>query len=128
MAEASAPQPPAPLDTALRGLCPRCGAPGLFANFLRFADRCRGCDLDYRAFNVGDGAAAFLILIVGGVVSLCAILVELKYSPPLWVHLLLWLPLTLLLTVGLLRVAKGLLLALEYKNAAREGRIVKRKD
>ncbi|QEH79514.1 DUF983 domain-containing protein [Sphingomonas sp. C8-2] len=125
MPEPSAPPPPAPFDAALRGLCPRCGAPGLFAGFLRFADRCAGCGLDYRAFNVGDGAAAFLILIVGGLVSLLAILVELKWSPPLIVHLLLWLPLTVGLTVLLLRLAKGLLLALEYKNAARESRIVK---
>lgn len=117
--------PPAPIETALRGLCPRCGTPGLFANFLSFADRCTSCDLDYRSFNVGDGAAAFLILIVGALVSLFAIIVELKWSPPLIVHLVLWLPLTLLLTVGLLRIAKGLLLALEYKNAAREGRIVR---
>lgn len=125
MAEPTPATAPEPLDAALRGLCPRCGAPGLFAGFLRFADRCRSCGLDYGAFNVGDGAAAFLILIVGGLVSLLAILVELKWSPPLLVHLLLWIPLTVLLTVGLLRLAKGLLLALEYKNAAREGRIVK---
>jgi len=118
--------PPSPLDAAVRGLCPRCGAPGLFATFLRFADRCSSCELDYREFNVGDGAAAFLILIVGAMVSLCAIIVELKWAPPLLVHILLWLPLTLVLTVGLLRLAKGLLLALEYRNAAREGRIVRR--
>jgi len=117
--------PPAALESALHGLCPRCGAPGLFAGLLRFADRCDRCGLDYREFNVGDGAAAFLILIVGGVVSLLAILVELKWSPPVWLHLLLWIPLTLLMTVGLLRIAKGLLLALEYKNAAREGRLRK---
>ena len=117
------PTPPAPLDAAVRGLCPRCGAPGLFATFLRFAERCTACGLDYRAFNVGDGAAAFLIMIVGGLVSLLAILVELRWSPPVWLHLLLWLPLTILLTVALLRIAKGLLIALEYRNAAREGRI-----
>ena len=118
-------QAPSPVEAAVRGLCPRCGAPGLFASFLRFADRCAGCGLDYRSFNVGDGAAAFLIMIVGGLVSLFAILVELRYSPPIWVHLLLWAPLTLSLTIGLLRIAKGLLLALEYKNYAREGRIRK---
>jgi len=116
---------PSPQAAALRGLCPRCGASGLFAGFLRFADRCRACGLDYGAFNVGDGAAAFLIMIVGGLVSLLAILVELRWSPPLWVHLLLWLPLTIALTVALLRIAKGLLLALEYRNAAAEGRIRK---
>lgn len=122
MADPIASAPP-PVQVALRGLCPRCGAHGLFAAFLRFADRCAACGLDYRAFNVGDGAAAFLILIVGAVVSLFAILVELRYAPPLFVHLLLWVPLVLVLTVGLLRLAKGLLLALEYKNAAREGRL-----
>jgi len=120
------PTAPAPLDTALRGLCPRCGSPGLFATFLRFAERCRGCGLDYGSFNVGDGAAAFLILIVGALVSVVAIVVELKWSPPFWAHLLLWIPFILVLTVGLLRLAKGLLLALEYKNAAREGRIASR--
>ena len=119
-------QPPSPVDAALRGLCPRCGAPGLFASFLRFAPRCRVCGLDFAGFNVGDGAAAFLILIIGGLVTLCAVIVELKWSPPLWVHVLIWLPLILLLTILALRVAKGLLLALEYRNAAREGRIVKR--
>lgn len=122
MPEPSTPPLPDALVAALRGLCPRCGAPGLFASFLRFSDRCAGCGLDYRAFNVGDGAAAFLILIVGGLVSLLAIIVELKWSPPLIVHLLLWLPLAIGLTVLLLRLAKGLLLVLEYKNAAREGR------
>ncbi|KRB82506.1 hypothetical protein ASE00_10635 [Sphingomonas sp. Root710] len=123
MPETPAPTPPAPLDAAIRGLCPRCGAPGLFATFLRFADICPACGLDYRGFNVGDGAAAFLIMIVGGLVSLLAIIVELTYAPPFWLHLLLWAPLTLILTIGLLRIAKGLLLALEYRNAAREGRI-----
>jgi uncharacterized protein (DUF983 family) len=120
------PTAPAPFDAALRGLCPRCGAPGLFASFLRFSDHCGGCGLDFRTFNVGDGAAAFLILIVGAVVSVLAIVVELKFSPPLWLHLLLWIPVAVILTVALLRLAKGLLLALEYKNAAREGRIARR--
>lgn len=118
-------QAPSPIETAVRGLCPRCGSPGLFASALRFADRCQVCGLDYLAFNVGDGAAAFLILIVGALVSLCAIIVELSYSPPPIVHILLWVPLTVGLTVGLLRLAKGLLLALEYRNEAREGRIRK---
>jgi len=117
---------PTPLDCAVRGLCPRCGTRGLFENLLRFAPRCRACGLNYTSFNVGDGAAAFLILIVGAIVSLLAILTELRWSPPWWLHLVLWAPLTLILTVGLLQIAKGLLLALEYRNEAREGRIVER--
>jgi uncharacterized protein (DUF983 family) len=117
---------PAPLDAAVKGLCPRCGAPGLFVGFLRFAPACRSCALDFSSFNVGDGAAAFLILIIGAVVSLLAIMTDLKLSPPWWVHALLWIPLTIGLTVGSLRIAKGVLVALEFRNAAREGRIVER--
>ena len=120
----SDPHPPHPAEAALRGICPRCGAPGLFAGVLRFAHRCPACGLDYDGFNVGDGAAAFLILIIGAIVSVLAIVLELSVSPPWWVHVILWLPLTLGLTVVSLRFAKGLLLALEYRNAAREGRIV----
>jgi uncharacterized protein (DUF983 family) len=107
----------------LRGLCPRCGATTLFKGLAGFAPRCRACGLDYTSFNVGDGPAAFLIFIVGGLVVLLAILVELRFSPPFWVHILLWLPLTVVLVIGLLRFAKGLLLILEYRNRAREGRI-----
>ena len=115
---------PSPVQAGLRGLCPRCGNRTLFAGLATFAPRCRACGLDFAAFNVGDGPAAFLIFIVGGVVVALAIAVELSRSPPWWVHVLLWLPLTAILTVGLLRIAKALLLALEYRNKAREGRIV----
>ena len=122
------PQPaaPSPAAVALRGLCPRCGAPTLFAGIVRFAPHCRLCGLDFASFNVGDGPAAFLIFIVGGIVTASAIALELSASPPWWVHAILWLPLTALLTLGLLRLAKGLLLALEYKHRAREGRIAER--
>lgn len=117
---------PRPIDSAIQGACPRCGARTLFAGFVRFGDRCGGCGLDYGQFNVGDGPAAFLILIVGGLVTVLAVTLELKVSPPFWVHAVLWIPLTALLVFGSLRIAKGLLLALEYRNAAREGRILER--
>ncbi len=114
---------PAPAAVALRGLCPRCGARTLFAGVVTFAPRCRMCGLDIAGFNVGDGPAAFLIFIVGGLVTALAVTTELAFAPPFWVHVLLWFPLTAALTVGLLRLGKGLLLALEYRNAAREGRL-----
>ena len=116
------PLPPV-LDVSLRGLCPRCGAPTMFQTFLRFAPRCRACGLDFSAFNVGDGPAAFLTLIVGTIVTILAIVLELAADPPAWVHVILWVPLTLALVVGSLRLAKAALLALEFRNQAREGRI-----
>ena len=114
---------PSPAEVALRGLCPRCGSRTLFAGFVTFADRCRACGLDLSGFNVGDGPAAFLIFIVGGIVTALAILVELAAEPPFWVHALLWLPLTLVLVLVLLRLAKAALLVLEYRHRAREGRL-----
>lgn len=104
-------------------MCPRCGSKTLFAGVVRFADRCGACGLDYAAFNVGDGPAAFLTLILGTIVVALAITLELSLSPPFWVHILLWVPLTAVGVVGSLRLAKGWLLALEYRNAAREGRV-----
>jgi uncharacterized protein (DUF983 family) len=95
----------------------------LFAGWIRFADRCSACGLDFATFNVGDGPAAFLTLIIGGLVAALAITVELIFSPPFWVHALLWPPVTLALIIVSLRIGKGVLLALEYRNAAREGRI-----
>jgi uncharacterized protein (DUF983 family) len=129
MTDASDPAPsagaaPTPVATAVRGLCPRCGARSLYRGLASFQARCRACGLDYASFNVGDGPAAFLIFIVGAIVTGLAIALELSQSPPAWVHFLLWLPLTVVLVIGALRLAKGLLLALEYKHRAREGRMM----
>ncbi len=114
---------PAPFDCGVRGLCPRCGAKTLFKGVVAFADRCPACGLDFAAFNVGDGPAAFLTLILGGIITVLAIWLDLKVGPPFWVHVILWVPLTIGGVVGSLRVAKGMLLALEYARGAREGRI-----
>lgn len=116
------PAAPRPLDVALKGLCPRCGARTLFAGWVRFADRCSACGLDISAFNVGDGPAAFLILILGAVIVAAAITLELSLSPPFWVHMLIWIPVTAIAVVGALRISKAALLALEYRNKAREFR------
>jgi uncharacterized protein (DUF983 family) len=114
---------PSPVEATLRGLCPQCCNRTLFSGLATFAPKCRACGLDFSGFNVGDGPAAFLIFIVGGIVVALAIWLELSASPPWWLHVLLWLPLTAILTIGLLRFAKGLLLALEYRHRAREGRL-----
>lgn len=89
----------------------------------KFADRCRACGLDFTVFNVGDGPAAFLTLIVGGLLVAVAVTLQLTVEPPLWVLALILIPLGAAGVIGSLRIAKGALLALEYRNAAGEGRI-----
>lgn len=111
---------PALAQAALRGLCPACGSRTLFAGWIRFAARCRVCGLDFERFNVGDGPAAFLTLLVGGLVTVLAIWLQLSVEPPFWVHILLWVPLTGVLVLAGLRVTKAALLVLEYNRKAGE--------
>ena len=107
---------------ALFGLCPRCGARTLFDGVATFAPKCRACGLDLSRFNVGDGPAAFLTLIIGTLITVLAIWVELAFEPPFWLHIVLWVPLTAAMVVWGLRAAKGALLAAEYQRDAREVR------
>ena len=109
------------LAAAIEGACPRCGERTLFAGPVAFAPKCRACGLDFASFNVGDGPAAFLILIVGAILVAAAITVELVFEAPWWVHLA-WIPIGAALTIGGLRLAKALLIAREYETGAREGR------
>lgn len=113
-----------PLAGAIAGHCPKCQSKTLFAGWVKFADRCRACGLDFASFNVGDGPAAFLILIIGAILVAAALITDGEFSPPLWVHLI-WIPIGIALTVLGLRVAKALLLTQEYLHRAREGRLVK---
>ena len=114
---------PNPLRAALQGLCPRCGAKGLFNGLLAFAPACRACGLDYASFNVGDGAAAFGTLIIGALATIGGATLQIMVAPPLWVQMAIWIPLTTLGVIGFLRVAKAALIGAEYRNAARQGRI-----
>jgi uncharacterized protein (DUF983 family) len=94
----------------------------LFDGWVQFAPRCRSCGLDFSAFNVGDGPAAFLILIIGAVVLVSALFVDIAFAPPWWVYLA-WIPITAGLTIAGLRFSKAWLLRQEYRHNAREGRI-----
>lgn len=111
---------PGMATAALFGCCPRCHAKTLFAGYARFADRCRVCGLDFTRFNVGDGPAAFLTLVIGTLVTALAIWVQLKFDPPFWVHILLWVPVTIGGVLGGLRGTKAWLLQAEYRRSAKE--------
>jgi uncharacterized protein (DUF983 family) len=113
---------PGIIPAALFGLCPRCGARGLFDGVAKVAPICCSCGLDFASFNVGDGPAAFLTLIIGALVVVLAISVELAWHPPFWVHMLLWIPFTAAAVVWGLRAGKSALLAAEFQRNAGEGR------
>lgn len=111
-----------PLAGALGGRCPQCQSATLFAGWVRFAGECRACGLDFASFNVGDGPAAFLILIVGAILTVAALTLDGALAPAWWVHLV-WIPAGFALTIFGLRVGKAFLLRQEYRHRAREGRL-----
>ena len=115
--------PVEPFGTGLRGRCPRCGEGRLFNGLLSVAPACGVCRMDYDFADAADGPAVFVILIIGFVVVGLALWVEVSYAPSLWLHFLLWLPLTLVLCLPALRLVKGVLIALQYANKAAEGRM-----
>jgi uncharacterized protein (DUF983 family) len=119
---------PLPVARGLRGRCPRCGEGKLFRGFLTLRERCERCGFDYKFADAGDGPAVFVILIGGAIVVCAALVTELVYQPPYWVHAALWLPLSLIVTLGPLRPLKGVLIALQYHHKAAEGRLERRSD
>ncbi len=108
--------------TGLSCRCPRCGSGKLFQGFLTLRPRCEMCELDYGFADSGDGPAVFIILLAGFIVVGAALITEVLYQPPFWVHAALWLPLILIVTLGPLRPMKGLMIALQYHHKAAEGR------
>ncbi len=102
--------------------CPRCGKGPLFAGMasLSLAPRCTDCGLDFAFIDSGDGPAVFAIFILGFLVLGGALIAEFAFGMPVWGHVLLWGILTPVLALGLLRVLKALLSAMEYRYKARE--------
>jgi len=114
-----------PFLAGLMGHCPRCGRGPLFHGFLNLRERCSACGLDYRFVDTGDGPAVFAIFILGFLVLGLALYVEFTFEPAFWVHVVLWGVLTPLLALGLLRFLKAVLIALQFKHKAEEGRLAK---
>lgn len=108
--------PPVPLLTAALGCrCPRCGRGSLYRGLLTVRPRCEACGLELSEHDTGDGAAVFVVLILGAIVVGLALWVELRFAPPLWLHVTLWLPLTLVGAILMLRPLKAGLIAQQYR-------------
>lgn len=115
--------PVEPIAAGLKGRCPRCGEGRLFSGFLTVGRACGNCGLDYSFADAGDGPAVFVILLIGFLVVGLALWLEVSYGPPLWLHMLLWIPLTVVSSLLALRLIKGVLITLQYRNKAAEGRL-----
>ena len=111
------------LSVGLRGRCPRCGEGKLFDGFLTVAPNCDACGLDYKFADSGDGPVIFIMMISGIVVVGSALMVDAYYEPPMLLLGAIFLPLMLIVSLGLMRPFKGILIASQYKNKAEQGRL-----
>ena len=109
-----------PFLAGLRGRCPYCGRGQLFAGFLKLNSVCPACGYDLSEVDSGDGPAVFVIMVVGFLIVFGALLTQIAYDPPVWVDLIIWLPLGAALCLGLLRPMKGLMVAAQIRNRGLE--------
>lgn len=108
----------------LRGLacrCPRCGEGKLFTGYLKLAAACSNCGLSYAFADSGDGPAVFVIFLVAPIVIILALIVGALWPIAPWMHLVLWIPMTIILSLLLLPPFKGVLVNLQFSNDAHEG-------
>src|SRR5256885_17035045 len=101
---------------ALACRCPRCGEGRLFTGLLTVRPACPSCRLDFSAEDAGDGPQVFVIFFLGLIVVGLAALVEFKFAPPVWVHVVVWTPLILGGAIVMLRPLKAGLIALQYRH------------
>lgn len=111
------------MSAGLAGRCPRCGETSMFSGLLTLKPACEVCGLDYAFADSADGPAVFVMLTTGFAAVGLALFIEAMWEPPFWVHLVVTLPICALLCLATLRPLKGLMVFLQYRNRAEEGRL-----
>ena len=115
----SPPWPVPPLFTAvgrgLMGHCPACGLTRAFAGYLKVVPKCLVCGAPLGLVRADDAPPYFVIFAVGHIVVPLLFWMEIAIHPPLWVHAAIWIPVSLVLSLVLLRPIKGATLGLMLK-------------
>jgi len=114
---------PSPFLAGLTCRCPRCGKGKLFQGYLKVEPVCRVCGLDLKFADSGDGPAIFVIFLVSPIIIILALVVGAVFNPPPYMHLILWIPTTIVLCLALLPPFKATLVALQYRHDAHEGHL-----
>lgn len=103
------------LMRGLSGRCPACGEGHLFRAFVKVADHCEACGEPFRYHRADDFPAYLVIILVGHIIVPLVMFVEVTWSPPYWVHAAIWVPLVLMMGVGLLQPIKGMVVGLQWQ-------------
>jgi uncharacterized protein (DUF983 family) len=112
--------PKRPVGPAMRrgflNRCPNCGEGPLIRGYLKVNDACPSCGEDLSHQRADDAPPYLTMVIVGHIVVPLMLLAWTLTSLPPWVHYATWIPLTLLMTLGLLRPIKGAVVGLQWAN------------
>jgi uncharacterized protein (DUF983 family) len=103
------------LERGFVGRCPACGRGPMFDKFLRVASACEDCGEPFHHHRADDLPAYLVLLFVGHLIVTLLLFVDSAYAPPYWVEFAIWIPLTLLLSLGLLQPVKGAVVAMQWK-------------
>ena len=102
------------MKRGFRGRCPRCGEGKLFRAFLKVDNNCSVCNLDFTPHRADDLPAYLVIVIVGHLLVPVILWIETDYSPPVWLQLSIYLPLTLIASLLLLQPVKGAVVGMQW--------------
>ena len=106
--------PWAAIKRGLKSTCPACGIGALYRKYLKVHDHCPTCNEALHHHRADDAPAYFTIVIVGHIVIAGLLLLEQTYAPSTFVHLAIWIPLLLALSLLLLPIVKGALISLQW--------------
>ncbi len=108
------------IQTILSCRCPRCGRGKLFNGVLAVHDKCQACELDLTKGDTGDAGAVPIIIVLGAIIGGLAVWTEFHFSPPWWVHAMIWPTVTVPAAVLLMRLSKSVMIAVQYRHRATE--------
>ncbi len=100
--------------------CPRCGKGHLFAGLLTTRPACEVCGLDLSGADTGDAFAVPILIVLGAIVVGAAFWVDRRFSPHLWVHAVIWPPVTCILAVVMTRYIKSFFTVQQYHTRREE--------
>ena len=94
--------------------CPSCGKGSIFGKYLKVAPACEACGEELHHHRADDAPPYFTVFILGHILVPLVLTVEVAFVPALWIHMALWIPLTIVLAMSLLPPVKGALVGLQW--------------
>lgn len=94
--------------------CPACGEGALYRAYLKPVDACQACGEELFHQRADDAPPYVTILVAGHLILAAVVGIDIAYAWPLWLHALVWLPVTIGLCLAMLPVTKGALIGLQW--------------